>query len=450
MHIHILGICGKFMSGLAIIAKQMGLKVTGCDKTIIGPIAAMLQEYQIEVMLGYQAQDLPDGVELVIVGNALSRGVPIIERLLNENIPYISGPQWLHDYVLKDRWVVAVSGTHGKTTTSSMVTWILEQAGYEPGFLIGGSPGNFSSSARYTHSNFFVIEADEYDTAFFDKRSKFVHYHPRTLIINNLEFDHADIFNSLEDIKRQFAHLLRLVPSQGLIISKQSDLNVQSLFESSAWTPRETIACADSDWQGKSLKADCSEFDIYLHGKHLGTINWKLVGSHNIENALAAISAARHVGISPALAIQALNCFAGVKRRLELRGTVQDINVYDDFAHHPTAIATTLSGLRNHVGAQKIFAVLEFGSNTMKNGHHQAQMADVFKDADAIIFLQPTTDWNLQEVAQKLQKPVSTFLNVDDIIHYLMEQCRPGDNIICMSNLTFDNIHEKLLTRLAG
>jgi UDP-N-acetylmuramate: L-alanyl-gamma-D-glutamyl-meso-diaminopimelate ligase len=451
MHIHILGICGKFMSGIAIIAKQKGFTVTGSDKNLLEPIAGMLRRFDIGLSQGYDSNSLPDNVDCVVIGNALSRGVPIIERILNDNIAYISGPQWLYQHVLKDKWVIAVAGTHGKTTTTSLVTWILEQAGYNPGFLIGGNPANFSESARYTDSNFFIIEADEYDTAFFDKRPKFMHYHPRTAIINNLEFDHADIFTDLNDIKRQFLNFLRIIPGDGLIITPQSDANVQSLFAASSWTRRENFDHAQATWYAKPLQPDCSEFEIFHDQKSVGVLTWRLLGQHNMNNALAACAAARHVGVTPQQTIAALSTFQGVKRRLELRGVVRDIAVYDDFAHHPTAIALTLTGLRQHVAAQRIFAVLEFGSNTMRSQHHQTNFPHSFKEANHVILLKPKEcELNFEQLLQSFSQPVNLFDNVNEIVTYLSGQCRAGDHIVCMSNLGFDNIHEKLLLELAS
>lgn len=448
MHIHILGICGKFMAGLAVIAKEKGFTVTGSDKNITGPLATMLQGFNIEISEGYDRDSIPKGTDTIVVGNALTRGVPVIERILNENMNYCSGPEWLNRAVLKDRWVVAVSGTHGKTTTSSMVTWILQEAGLNPGFLIGGNPCNFDASAHYSDSNFFVIEADEYDTAFFDKRSKFIHYNPRTLIINNLEFDHADIFNNLDEIKKQFKHLLRIVPSNGLIIAPTDDENVQTLLTDGVWTPKETFGSNNDPWFAKKVKDDGSSFEVYLKQNKVGVVNWNLIGEHNIQNALAAIAAARHVGITPEIAIKALSTFLGVKRRLELRGIAKDIAIYDDFAHHPTAIATTLRGLRNRVGKERIFAVLEFASNTMRAGHHELTISEAFKDADNVILLRPNSDWQIDNVLTQFKVPVTIYDNVQEIINYLANECHSGDHIVCMSNHHFDNIYEKLLDKL--
>ncbi len=436
------------MAGLAIIAKQKGLRVTGSDKNITGPLAQMLSNFEIELTQGYEADTLPPDVDYVVIGNALSRGVPVVERILNENIRYYSGPQWLYEAVLRDRWVIAVSGTHGKTTTTSMVTWILEQAGFNPGFLVGGNPCNFDASARYTDSNFFVIEADEYDTAFFDKRSKFIHYNARTLIINNLEFDHADIFPELDDIKRQFHHLLRIVPSNGLIIAPSMDVNVQSVLSQGVWTPQESFGAAQDNWFAKTTKADNSEFEVFLNQQSIGQLHWNLIGEHNKQNALAAIGAVRHVGIKPEQAIAILSQFSGVKRRLELRGKPRDIAIYDDFAHHPTAIATTLAGLRQRVGTQRIFAVVEFASNTMKAGHHEETISHAFKDADNVLLLQPESGWQLSQLQSQFQQPVTIHSNVDSIIEEIVTNCVAGDHVVCMSNHHFGDIQNKLVDRL--
>lgn len=451
MNIHLLGICGKFMSGLAIIAKQKGFKVTGSDQNLIPTIAAQLQAFDIDFWEGYHQDTLPKDVDCVIIGNALSRGRPVIEHILNERIPYFSGPEWLSRHVLSNHWVLGVSGTHGKTTTTSMLAWILEHAGLNPGYLIGGNASNFELSARYTDSPFFVIEADEYDTAFFDKRSKFIHYQPRTLIINNLEFDHADIFSNLDDIKKQFSNLLRIVPGNGLIVAPKNDEHVQSLFTKHCWTPVETFDKENADWFFNKVKNDGSEFEIFCHRKAIGSIKWDLVGDHNMMNALAALSAARHAGIPPHLAVEALSTFKGVKRRLELKGVTNNIHVYDDFAHHPTAIATTLEALRARVGEQRIIAVLEFGSNTMRAGHHKETISFSLKEADKVILLRPKdSNWNLDSLLSEFHQPVELFDSVQEIVGYLSQYCRPFDHILCMSNMMFDGLHQKLLAKLVN
>ncbi len=348
-HLHILGICGTFMGGVAAIAKQLGYKVSGSDANVYPPMSTQLEQLGIELRSGYQVDNFTDDVDMVIVGNAMSRGNVMVEHMLDRNIAYTSGPQWLLENVLKDRWVLAVSGTHGKTTTSSMLAWILEYAELSPGFLIGGVPQNFSCSARLGSAPFFVIEADEYDSAFFDKRSKFVHYRPRTLVINNLEFDHSDIFDDLSDIQKQFHHLVRMIPSSGLIIAPSSDQAVNDMLTMGCWSHTEfkqSKEHPEKAWQVDKLDAQGSEFIVKFDGDTQGTVKWDLIGDFNIDNAVMAIAAARHAGVPSAIAIEALSKFINTKRRFELRGIVNDISVYDDFAHHPTAIAKTLAGVR--------------------------------------------------------------------------------------------------------
>ncbi|WDE11466.1 UDP-N-acetylmuramate:L-alanyl-gamma-D-glutamyl-meso-diaminopimelate ligase [Thalassomonas haliotis] len=458
MHLHILGICGTFMGGIAAIAKQLGFRVSGCDANVYPPMSTQLEQLGIELKQGYLPEHLQDEPDLVIVGNAMSRGNPMVEYVLDRNIPYTSGPQWLLDNVLKDRWVLAVSGTHGKTTTSSMLTWILEYAHMSPGYLIGGVPQNFSSSARLGESPFFVIEADEYDTAFFDKRSKFVHYRPRTLVINNMEFDHADIFNNLSDIQRQFHHLIRMVPSNGLILSPQSESAVAETLAMGCWTPTE-YSIKDSKhkpgWHAEKLAADGSEFIVRFYdeqgqGEEQGRVKWDLIGDFNIDNALMAIAAARHAGVPAKVAIEALGEFINTKRRLELRGTVNDIRVYDDFAHHPTAIAKTLDGLRAHVGNQRILAVLEPRSNTMKRGIHKDLLASSLIKADEIFILQSEQVlWAANELAFSEQQNYRVATEVDRLVELVAKQARPGDTVLIMSNGGFGGFHDKLLQALA-
>jgi UDP-N-acetylmuramate: L-alanyl-gamma-D-glutamyl-meso-diaminopimelate ligase len=447
MNVHILGICGKFMSALALIAKQKGFQVTGADKNLIPSVADMLKSNEISLIAGYQQGSISANTDCVIIGNALSRGLPVIEEILNKNMPFCSGPEWLSRNVLTGKWVVAISGTHGKTTTTSMVAWILEEAGLNPSFLIGGDPGNFVHSARYTDSNFFIIEADEYDTAFFDKRSKFLHYQPKTLIINNLEFDHGDIFDDLATIKKQFSNLLRIVPSSGLVVVPSDDVNVKSVLTNGYWTPTEEFGHIDAEWHAVKTSPDGSEFNVFHRLEKVASVKWSIMGQHNISNALAAIAAARHVGVPPSLAAQALCRFKGVKRRLELRGVKNGIHVYDDFAHHPTAIAKTLSALRLKVRDERIFAVLEFGSNTMRSGYHEQHLIRAFTDADKILLLQPRdTAWQVNTLLGKFSKPAIIFDSVPDIVSYLAKECQSGDHILCMSNMRFDDIHQKLLT----
>ena len=403
MHIHILGICGTFMGSLAILAKELGFEVSGSDENVYPPMSSQLEAVGIDLIQGYDSSQLDNGADLIVVGNAMSRGNVAVEAMLNKGMPYTSGPQWLSDYVLKDRWVLAAAGTHGKTTTSSMLAWILEHAGLTPGFLIGGVPDNFGFSARLGSEPFFVIEADEYDTAFFDKRSKFVHYRPRTAILNNLEFDHADIFEDLAAIQKQFHHLVRILPSEGLIVAPQSDENVQQVIEQGCWTPVDYFSVAaesgTANWQATPLKPDGSEFEVVLNGDSQGVVNWSHTGLHNLNNAVAAIAAARHVGVKPDLSIAALCEFKGVKRRMELLADIGGILVYDDFAHHPTAIASTLEGLRNRVGSGRILAVIEPASNTMRMGVHRAKLGQSSVAADRVFWRQAQgIDWDFKEV----------------------------------------------------
>ncbi|MBL4899093.1 MAG: UDP-N-acetylmuramate:L-alanyl-gamma-D-glutamyl-meso-diaminopimelate ligase [Colwellia sp.] len=455
-HLHILGICGTFMGGIAALAKELGFRVTGCDAHVYPPMSTQLEQLGIELQSGYKTEHLNDEPDLVIVGNAMSRGNVMVEYMLDRNIPYISGPQWLLENVLKDKWVLAVSGTHGKTTTSSMLTWILEYAHLSPGFLIGGIPQNFSSSARLGNAPFFVIEADEYDTAFFDKRSKFVHYRPRTLVINNLEFDHGDIFNDLSDIQRQFHHLIRMVPSTGLVLSPKNEQAINDTLAMGCWTPTEHSACANG-WQAKKLTADGSEFIVTFKGEKQGTVKWPLIGDFNIDNALMAIAAARHVGVPTHIGIEALAQFVNSKRRFELRGVVNEISVYDDFAHHPTAIAKTLAAVRAKVDNQnnktatkwRVLAVLEPRSNTMKSGVHKAALPLSLAQADQVfIFQDEQIKWSVSDLIETCQPPCFVEKNIDDLVVKIVEQSQMGDTIVVMSNGSFANIHEKILTAI--
>jgi len=454
-HIHILGICGTFMGGLAIIARESGIRVTGSDENVYPPMSTQLEDLGIELHSGYD----PDIIkklkpDCVVIGNALSRGNTVVEYVLSNDIPYTSGPQWLEQHVLQNRWVLAVAGTHGKTTTASMLAWILEYAKMEPGFLIGGIPKNFGLSAKIGNTSFFVIEADEYDTAFFDKRSKFVHYRPRTVILNNLEFDHADIFNDLNAIKTQFHHLIRIIPENGLIISNKNDDNLNSVLEQGCWTPVEFLnkEIKSNNWSYRLIEKDGSHYEIFYNSERLGDVQWDLQGLHNIYNALSAIAAARHVGIAPEHAIEALQKFENVKRRMELRGVVNDIRVYDDFAHHPTAIATTLNGLRAHVGNNKITVILEARSNTMKSGIHNNKLPDALKAADQVIVYQgDNSDSGLSDVVNEIQQQGASALKLDsvsDILEYCRSNSIAGEHILIMSNGGFDNIHERLLSVL--
>jgi len=452
MHIHILGICGTFMGGIAAIAKQLGMRVSGCDANVYPPMSTQLEQLGIELMQGYHLEHFNDEPDLVIIGNAMSRGNPLVEYVLDRNIPYISGPQWLLENVLKDRWVLAVSGTHGKTTTSSMLTWILEYAHLAPGFLIGGVPQNFDCSARLGNAPFFVIEADEYDTAFFDKRSKFVHYRPRTLVINNMEFDHADIFNDLSDIQRQFHHLIRMVPSNGLILSPKGEQAVTDTLAQGTWTPTEFSVDdnqTENGWHAEKLTADGSEFIVRFKGEQQGIVKWNLIGDFNIDNGLMAIAAARHAGVPSYVAIEALAEFINTKRRFELKGEVNNIRVFDDFAHHPTAIKKTLAGVRANVGNKRIIAVLEPRSNTMKSGIHKETLPASLKDADLVYVYQGEgVQWSVSELIDACSAPCLIDNSIDNIVTEIVNQAKAGDTIVVMSNGGFGGIHEKLLTAL--
>jgi UDP-N-acetylmuramate: L-alanyl-gamma-D-glutamyl-meso-diaminopimelate ligase len=450
MHLHILGIAGTFMGGIAQLAKSAGHEVTGADRQVYPPMSTQLQTANIDFCEGFDPQQLKPTPDTVVVGNVMTRGQPIIEAMLNEGMNYTSGPQWLYENLLCDRWVLAVSGTHGKTSTASMLAWILEYAGLNPGFLIGGVPENFGFSARIGSSPFFVIEADEYDTAFFDKRSKFVHYHPRTLIINNLEFDHADIFPDLFAIQRQFHHLVRMVPGDGLIIHPENTSSVRETLDMWCWTACEPLSNQESstDWRYRANKADCSSLSVYHAGEALGAFEWSQLGHHNASNALAAIVAARHVGVPPQHSIEALAKFKGIKRRMELRGEVNDIRVYDDFAHHPTAIQTTLEGLRQCVGKARILVVFEPRSNTMRMGVHGKSLGIAFSEGDHL-FTYISSDINWPLTSDDIPVPSETFHTIDELVLRLTEYSQPGDHILVMSNGGFGGLHEKLLSSLA-
>jgi UDP-N-acetylmuramate: L-alanyl-gamma-D-glutamyl-meso-diaminopimelate ligase len=446
VHIHILGICGTFMGGVAVLARQAGHKVTGSDANVYPPMSTQLEAQGIDLMQGYMAEHLIEQ-DQVVVGNVMSRGNDAIEHVLNKNIPYTSGPQWLAENVLKDKWVLAVAGTHGKTTTSSILAWLLEYAGLQPGFLIGGVAANFGISARLGEGPFFVVEADEYDTAFFDKRSKFVHYHPRTVILNNLEFDHADIFDNLDAIKKQFHHLVRTVPGEGLIVHNNDNENVQDVLQQGCWSEQAGFANESSAlWKIENVSADGRSFDVLYKNVNQGKVEGHLLGPHNRMNALAAIIAAQHVGVPVEQSIAALREFKGVKRRMEVVGEVNHKTVYDDFAHHPTAITETLRGLRDAVGESKIWAVLEPRSNTMRMGVHKQQLAPSLKLADEVILFQPdNVDWDMQSVVDQVSGCARLMRSIDSILDLLAEQSQPGDQILVMSNGAFGGIHQKIL-----
>ncbi len=444
MKIHILGICGTFMGGVAVLAKQLGHEVSGCDAKVYPPMSTQLREQGIHLVEGYDAPQLDNKPDLVIVGNAMKRGMPVVERVLNEGLPYVSGPQWLAENLLPGRWPIAVAATHGKTTTSSMIAWILEFAGLQPGFLIGGVPENFGVSARLGQGQHFILEADEYDSAFFDKRSKFIHYHPRTLLMNNLEFDHADIFDNVEAIQKQFHHLVRTIPSKGLIIAPKNDENLAIVLKQGCWTPVEYVG---ETWQAKLHKADGSEFEVYYRGEAVGTIVWNLLGQHNVDNALGALASAHHAGVDIKTGIAALANFKNVKRRLELRGTVNNIKLYDDFAHHPTAITKTLGGLRAKVGDAPILAVAELGSYTMRSGAYDQTLLPAFDAADKVwLYIPEDSQWDLSDKVDN--KRIKVFRNIDEIIQTVSAVAVPGDHILVMSNRGFGGIHEKLLEKL--
>ncbi len=447
-HVHILGICGTFMGGIAAIAKQLGFRVSGCDANVYPPMSTQLEELGIELMQGYKNEHLQDEPDIVIVGNAMSRGNPMVEYVLDRNIPYTSGPQWLLDNVLKDRWVLAVAGTHGKTTTSSMLAWILEYAHLTPGFLIGGVPQNFDSSARLGNSPFFVIEADEYDTAFFDKRSKFVHYRPRTLVMNNLEFDHADIFDSIKDIQKQFHHVVRMVPNNGLLLAPKDDEYLAQTLAMGAWTSIEYAGDA-LGWTADKINNDGSEFTVFFNQQLQGTVNWNLLGDFNIDNALMAIAAARHAGVPSHVACAALGEFINTKRRQELVGEVAGIKVYDDFAHHPTAISKNLAGFRAKVGGERILAVLEPRSNTMKSGIHKDTLAASLDNADVVYLYQDEmVKWSVFDLIKDCKAPAFCQNNIDDLVRSVAQQAQAGDHIVVMSNGGFGSFHTKLIAAL--
>lgn len=449
MKIHILGICGTFMGGIALLARAQGHEVTGADSNVYPPMSTMLAEQGVAIIPGYLPQDLPADADAIVVGNVMKRGLDVVEHMLDHNLPYTSGPQWLGEQILRERWVLAVAGTHGKTTTASMLAWILEYAGLQPGFLIGGVPENFGVSARLGESPFFVVEADEYDTAFFDKRSKFVHYHPRTVILNNLEYDHADIFPDVQAIKTQFHHLMRTVPSSGLAVVNGGDAHLKESLAMGCWTPVETFA--DGDWRAHYLQADGSEFQVFFKEQAQGMVRWELLGEHNVNNALAAIAAARHAGVPVAHAVEALAAFKGVKRRMQLRGVVRDVAVYDDFAHHPTAITTTLAGLRAKVGAARIIALLEPRSNTMRMGTHKAQLATALQAADVVLLYQPQgLGWDLADVVAQIGDKAQLVQDIDALAAQVAQLAGAGDHILVMSNGGFGGIHDKLLAGLAA
>ncbi|CAB3705182.1 UDP-N-acetylmuramate--L-alanyl-gamma-D-glutamyl-meso-2,6-diaminoheptandioate ligase [Paraburkholderia phenoliruptrix] len=460
MHIHILGICGTFMGGLAVLARGAGHTVTGCDAGVYPPMSTQLEAQGIRLIEGYDAQQLNGlNADLFVVGNVVSRGNPLMEAILDRGLPYVSGPQWLGEHVLNGKWVLAVAGTHGKTTTSSMLTWLLEDAGLNPGFLIGGVPLNFGVSARLTDSSFFVIEADEYDTAFFDKRSKFVHYRPKTAVLNNLEFDHADIFPDLAAIETQFHHLIRTVPRIGRVVTNGREDALERVLTRGCWSEVERFG-VQGGWETQPAEDGVpvdERFAVYHNAERVGVVEWQVQGEHNRMNALAAIAAARHVGVPPAQAARSLASFRNVKRRMEVRGSVDGVTVYDDFAHHPTAIDTTVAGLRARVGRDntRILAVLEPRSNTMKLGVMKAQLPGSLADADLVFGYgapsgRDALGWNLGEALAPLGAKAQAFDNLDALVKAVVHAARPGDQILVMSNGGFGGVHQKLLDALSA
>ncbi|WMW82544.1 UDP-N-acetylmuramate:L-alanyl-gamma-D-glutamyl-meso-diaminopimelate ligase [Undibacterium cyanobacteriorum] len=459
MHIHILGICGTFMGGLAALAKQAGHTVTGCDANVYPPMSTQLEQQGIRLIEGFGEEQLDLQPDLFVIGNVVSRGNPLMEAILNRGLPYVSGPQWMGEHILRNKWVLAVAGTHGKTTTSSMLAWILEYAGYAPGFLIGGVPLNFGISARLhgdKASDFFVIEADEYDTAFFDKRSKFVHYHAKTAVLNNLEYDHADIFPDLAAIETQFHHLVRTVPGIGRLVVNADEASLQRVVKRGCWSEKESFSAAsasEAEWQMRVTEGD--HFEVLYRGEVQGHLQWNINGAHNRMNALAAIAAARHVGVQAATAIEALSKFVNVKRRMEVRGEVNGVRVIDDFAHHPTAIQTTLDGLRRSVGTRRILAVLEPRSNTMKMGAVKQALPASLETADLVFAYgalsgKDALGWDLAEAFAPLGDKVKTYHDLVPLVADIVAASQAGDSILVMSNGGFGGVHQKLLDALQG
>jgi len=451
MHIHILGICGTFMGGIAVLARGAGHAVTGCDQNVYPPMSTQLESAGIQLHTGFDAAQLDEfKADLYVVGNVMTRGMPVIEELLNRGLPYISGPQWLGENLLVGKWVLGVAGTHGKTSTSAMLAWILDYAGVGPGFLIGGVPSNFGISARAPQgdSPFFVIEADEYDTAFFDKRSKFVHYHPRTVILNNLEYDHADIFANVEAIETQFHHLVRTVPANGLIVANGRDEHLKRSLAKGCWTTVEAFGPGDM-WDFRRGERD-AQFHVLLKGEDRGMVDWGQMGTHSTLNALAAVAAARHAGVPTRLAIEALNTFTGVARRMENRGEIGGVTVYDDFAHHPTAIQTTVTGLRKRIDDHaRIIAVLEPRTNTMKLGAMSAALPGSLTHADVVFVYANHLGWNVAKAFEPIGTKTGIFENLDAMVDAIAAMSKPGDHILVMSNGGFGGVHGKILATLA-
>lgn len=448
MKVHILGICGTFMGGVAALAREAGHQVSGCDTGVYPPMSTQLEALGITLQDGYIAENAGLAADAVIIGNVVSRGNPAVEAVLDHQAPYTSGPQWLAEHVLRGRHVLAVAGTHGKTSTSTMLAWVLEYAGLKPGFLIGGVPQNFGVSARLGEGAPFVVEADEYDTAFFDKRSKFVHYRPQTVILNNLEYDHADIFPDLAAIQWQFNVLLRTVPSNGRVVTNAADKNLDDTLARGCWSEIQTFSSmgSEADWQAKLITADGSEFEVFHLGVSQGIVRWEMLGDHNINNALAAISAAEHAGVEAPTAIAALARFKGIKRRMEVVGTQAGRTVYDDFAHHPTAYATTVNGLRAKIGKQRLVAIVEPRSNSMKLGVHRDGFADGLQAADRVFALKPEgLEWSLQETLAPLGDKLTICDTLEELLSLIIADSKYGDHLLVMSNGGFGGIHHKLL-----
>ena len=450
MHIHILGICGTFMGGIAMIAKQMGFCVTGSDSNVYPPMSTQLEQQGISLIQGFDPEQLNPRPDLIVIGNAMKRGNPCVEYILDNNLPYTSGPGWLEQFCLIKKKVLGVAGTHGKTTTASMLAWVLESAGKNPGFLIGGIPENFGISARLTDSEYFVIESDEYDCAFFDKRSKFVHYRPFIQILNNLEYDHADIFASVHEIEKQFHHLVRIIPSKGYVIASDRDEHIQNALDMGCWSNLEYVDGERSRYSYELVNADGSMFKVKLEGREIGTVEWNVIGMHNVHNALMVLAAAEKIGIAPEDSIKYLGTFQSPKRRMEVKGVENNITVYDDFAHHPTAIKTTIAGLRAKVGSNnRIIAVLEPRSNTMKLGIHQKLIGKSLEDADlAFVYAPDTLSWNADVIKEGAPIPVNVEHDFDKMLDDIVTASRSGDSILIMSNGGFNGIHGKLLAKL--
>jgi UDP-N-acetylmuramate: L-alanyl-gamma-D-glutamyl-meso-diaminopimelate ligase len=448
MHLHILGICGTFMGGIAALASAAGHRVTGCDAGVYPPMSDQLQGLGIELIEGFGAEQLALRPDVFVVGNVVSRGNPLMEAILDAGAAYTSGPQWLAEHVLADRHVLAVAGTHGKTSTTSMLAWILERAGLQPGFLVGGVPQNFGVSARRGDGKCFVIEADEYDTALFDKRSKFVHYRPRTAVLNNLEHDHADIFPDLAAIETQFHHLVRTVPASGRLIVNARDDALQRVLQRGCWSAVQRFGTKREEPGGLCARGEPHAFDVLRGSLKIGRVEWPLIGEHNQMNALAAIGAAEHVGVAPDAAAAALASFENVRRRMELRGEAGGVKVYDDFAHHPTAMRTTVAGLRRKIGAQRILAVFEPRSNTMKLGAMKAQLPWALEEADLVFALQGDYGWSVRDALAPLGAPAQVAEKVDALVAAIVRAAQPGDHVLCMSNGSFGALHDKLLAAL--